>query len=52
MSTPDDERPVGPFDDDFEVLPDVTADERGYGWGEPDHDNDARLLEERPPHWG
>lgn len=55
MSTPDEERPVSLFDD-LEVLPDVTGDERGAGWGErvPESDPDdlARFLEDRPPHWG
>ncbi|GAA3746824.1 hypothetical protein HDA32_001430 [Spinactinospora alkalitolerans] len=54
MSAPDDERRVEPFDDDLEILPDITGDERGTGWGESafDSDDTARLLEERPPHWG
>ncbi|WP_181874287.1 hypothetical protein [Marinitenerispora sediminis] len=53
MSSPDDERPVEMFDDDLDILPDVTGDERGAGWGEraPDPDDTARLLEDRPPHW-
>lgn len=55
MSGPDEDRLVV-FDDDFEVLPDTTADERGAGWGEADggHDDRARLEELRrevPPHW-
>ena len=33
------------------TLPDVTNDETDLGWGEPDpDDDDARLLDERPPH--
>ncbi|MBB6170829.1 hypothetical protein HNR23_000889 [Nocardiopsis mwathae] len=57
MSTPEDERPVDLFDDGMEILPDTTGDERGAGWGErvPDAGVDAdtaRLLEDRPPHWG
>jgi hypothetical protein len=53
MSAPDDERTVE-FDDDLDILPDTTSDERGPGWGDaPDaDDNTARLLEDRPPHWG
>ncbi|CAM4018752.1 hypothetical protein NOGI109294_22505 [Nocardiopsis gilva] len=55
MSTPEDERPVDLFDDGLEILPDTTSDERGPGWGEHVSDTDddtARLLEDRPPHWG
>ncbi|TDQ48752.1 hypothetical protein [Actinorugispora endophytica] len=56
MSEPDEERPVF-FDDDLDILPDTTADERGAGWGEPvgDGDGDSRIDElarEVPPHWG
>ncbi|MFC7328761.1 hypothetical protein [Marinactinospora rubrisoli] len=53
MSSPDDERRVEMFDDDLDVLPDVTGDERGPGWGESAFDADEadRLLEDRPPHW-
>ncbi len=38
------------------VLPDITGDEAGAGWGElpdrPDdrHGDDERYLRERPPH--
>ena len=53
IGNPDDERPVELSDDDeLDVLPDQTSDESDTGWGEwrvPDED--ARLLEERPPHW-
>ncbi|WP_298325448.1 hypothetical protein [Haloactinopolyspora sp.] len=43
---------TGPeWDDDFEVLPDVTTDESPSGWGDGDDSNDERLLAERPPHW-
>ncbi|MFC9976071.1 hypothetical protein ACFVH6_34785 [Spirillospora sp. NPDC127200] len=51
---PDDERPVHLDDDDLPVLPDQTADDTDTGWGEwrsGENDDDARLLEERPPHW-
>lgn len=48
MSTP------SGWDDDLEILPDTTGDERAEGWGEdrptPDED-DERLTAERPPHW-
>ncbi|QSB16598.1 hypothetical protein JQS43_10155 [Natronosporangium hydrolyticum] len=52
------------WEDDDEVLPDTTQDERGPGWGDDypgpgshdSHDSltgdDRRLLAERPPHWG
>ncbi len=40
-----------PFEDDFDVLPDATADDTAAGWGEQDESNDARLADERPPHW-
>ena len=37
--------------DDRPVLPDVTDDETGVGWGEePAEDDVERLLRERPPH--
>lgn len=39
------------WEDDLEVLPDITTDERPTGWGDDDASNDARLVEERPPHW-
>lgn len=39
------------WEDDLVVLPDVTDDETAAGWGEEDGSNDARLVEERPPHW-
>lgn len=49
---PDDDRYVELFDDDLEILPDQTRDDTDAGWGErPDDDDDARLFEERPPHW-
>lgn len=54
MSGPDDERRVdlSDFDDGPPVLPDITDDERGSSWGEYEEDDVARLLEDRPPHWG
>ncbi|GAA0242366.1 hypothetical protein GCM10009527_043790 [Actinomadura nitritigenes] len=49
---PDDDRPVD-LGDDLEILPDQTADDTDTGWGEwrTGGDDDARLIEERPPHW-
>lgn len=40
-------------DDGRDILPDVTVDEAGRGWGEDPHepDDDRRLRDERPPHW-
>ncbi len=49
---PDDDRPVDLSDDDLVILPDQTRDDTDEGWGEialPD--DDARYLEDRPPHW-
>ncbi|GAA0324736.1 hypothetical protein NE235_05885 [Actinoallomurus spadix] len=54
IGNPDDERLVElADDDDLVVLPDQTRDESELGWGGyPSYDDDdARLLEERPPHW-
>lgn len=53
IGNPDDERPVELSDDDeLDVLPDQTRDDTDRGWGEwREADDDARLLEERPPHW-
>lgn len=39
-------------DDDFVVLPDTTSDETDRGWGDDHEPDDARLLDDRPPHWG
>lgn len=48
---PDDDRVVD-LDDDLAVLPDQTSDDTDAGWGEwSTGDDDARLLEDRPPHW-
>ncbi|WP_199486590.1 hypothetical protein [Actinomadura logoneensis] len=51
--SPDDDRVVDLTDDDLPVLPDQTGDDTDTGWGEwrGDGDDDARFLEERPPHW-
>lgn len=39
--------------DESVVLPDTTSDEDEVGWGDDRaHDDDRRLLDERPPHWG
>jgi hypothetical protein len=54
IGNPDDERPVEFGDDDeLDVLPDQTRDDSDSGWGEwrGEPDDDARLLEDRPPHW-
>jgi hypothetical protein len=40
------------WEDDVNVLPDTTSDERAGGWAEADEsDDDDRLEQERPPHW-
>ncbi len=51
--TPDDDREVRLADlaDDLVILPDSTVDDTDAGWGERPWDNEARLIEERPPHW-
>jgi hypothetical protein len=53
IGNPDDERPVELADDDLVILPDQTSDESELGWGgySSNDDDDARLLEDRPPHW-
>lgn len=43
---------LGGWEDDLDVLPDVTQDETPVGWGDEGDSNDQRLLDERPPHWG
>lgn len=43
---------LGDVVEDFEILPDSTMDDTDAGWGERAGGNDARLLAERPPHWG
>jgi hypothetical protein len=50
---PDDDRQVDLSDDDLEILPDQTRDDTDTGWGEwrAPADDDARFLEDRPPHW-
>ena len=32
------------------LLPDQTEDDTDAGWGEPPDDDDARYLDELPPH--
>ncbi|WP_199536834.1 hypothetical protein [Spongiactinospora gelatinilytica] len=51
---PDDLRPVDLFDEGLPVLDDQTSDDTDIGWGGrlDGEDDTARLLEERPPHWG
>lgn len=40
------------LDDEVPVLPEQTSDDTDQGWGDwGSSNNDARLLEERPPHW-
>jgi hypothetical protein len=49
MSGPDEERTVE-LDEDLEILPDSTSDERDIGWGvRSEAEDDDRY--ERPPHW-
>jgi hypothetical protein len=46
--------PAAPDEDVFgDVLPDTTADEREPDPGERagEHEDDERILRERPPHW-
>ena len=46
--------PPPPERPDDDLLPDVTSDERAIGWGDDfgdDEGTDARLLDDRPPHW-
>jgi hypothetical protein len=38
--------------DDKPVLESQTRDDTDRGWGERSEENDERLLEDRPPHWG
>jgi hypothetical protein len=35
---------------DDPILPDQTADDTDAGWGESEQDDDARLLDDLPPH--
>ena len=54
-AAPPDEPPVTRADpaDERPLLPDVTADERDVGWGDPyERDDDERYLREVPPHHG
>ncbi|WP_170991112.1 hypothetical protein [Herbidospora galbida] len=49
---PDELRPVDLSDDGLPVLPDQTLDDTDHGWGDwRESDDDARFLEDRPPHW-
>jgi hypothetical protein len=48
----DDTDPEIVFDDERMIIPDRSADDSDAGWGErPEPVDDARLLDERPPHW-
>lgn len=47
----DDQREIG-LDEDLVILPDTTTDDTDAGWGELPSQNDDRLREDRPPHWG
>ena len=50
---PDEDRPVDLFEEGPPVLPDQTSDDTDVGWGEwGGGSDDARFLEDRPPHWG
>jgi hypothetical protein len=50
---PDDLRPVDLSEDGLPILPDQTSDDTDLGWSEwREADDDARLIEDRPPHWG
>lgn len=53
MTTPDDDREVPMVDDtDIVVLPDQTTDDTDRGWSEGyDEDREARLFDDRPPHY-
>jgi len=49
---PDDLRPVDLADDGLPILPDQTVDDTDLGWSEwREADDEARLIEDRPPHW-
>jgi hypothetical protein len=56
MTAPDADREVPLTDDNqLDILPDQTSDDRDEGWGErrgdEEQETDRRLLEDRPPHW-
>src|SRR4029453_3829816 len=40
------------FESEEAILPDQTRNDTEVGWGERGDNNDERLLEDRPPHWG
>jgi len=48
----DDDREVVLDDEREPILATQTRDDTDRGWGERSDDNDDRLLEDRPPHWG
>ena len=53
MDTPKQPGSAGPPDrDDEPVLPVASREDTDAGWGEPaEPDDDARLCQDRPPHW-
>lgn len=51
MGGPDEERTVDLFEDELEILPDVTSDERDIGWSGAVGGEDEADRYERPPHW-
>ena len=48
----DAERTVDFESEETPLLPEQTRDDTDAGWGEESGSNDARLLADRPPHWG
>ncbi|WP_412737573.1 hypothetical protein [Krasilnikovia sp. MM14-A1259] len=47
----DGERTVDFESEEAPLLPEQTRDDTERGWGDREYTNDARLLEDRPPHW-
>ncbi|BFU42221.1 hypothetical protein EV385_2127 [Krasilnikovia cinnamomea] len=47
----DGERTVDFESEEAPLLPEQTRDDTERGWGDREDTNDARLLEDRPPHW-
>ena len=48
----DAEREVDFDSEEVPILPEQTREDTERGWGESGYDNDDRLIEDRPPHWG
>ena len=48
----DGDRTVDFDSEEAPLLPEQTRDDTERGWGEGAYENDDRLLEDRPPHWG